>query len=84
MIRILLVVFILILFYVPSYISEDFLSTVTEEDGFYEWLGALSFLVTSLAFIVLATRPSKLKVARLAFLCGIWRRNQLGPARVRI
>ena len=50
--------FILIpLFYFPGYISKDFLKLATKEDGFYENLGALFFLLTAIAFFVLAARP---------------------------
>ena len=50
--------FILIpLFYFPGYISNDFLIQAAKEDGFYQNLGALFFLLTAIAFIVLATRP---------------------------
>ena len=50
--------FILIpLFYFPGYISNDFLIQAAKEDGFYQNLGALFFLLTAIAFFVLAARP---------------------------
>ncbi len=48
---------LIILFYFPGYISKEFIKLVTREDGFYENLGALFFLLTAIAFFVLVARP---------------------------
>lgn len=48
---------IIALFYFPGYISKDFIKLATREDGFYENLGALFFLLTAISFFVLAARP---------------------------
>jgi len=45
------------IFYFPCYMSKDFLTQVTVEDGFYQNLGALLFLLAAIAFFVLAARP---------------------------
>ena len=45
------------LFYFPCYISNDLLLKLTKEDGAYEYGGALLFLLTSIAFFILATNP---------------------------
>ena len=50
--------FILIpLCYFPGYISSDLLKRATEEDGFYENMGALFFLLTAIVFFILSARP---------------------------
>jgi len=45
------------LFYFPCYISNDLLLDLTKEDGAYEYAGALLFLLTAIAFFILATWP---------------------------
>lgn len=44
------------LFYFPCYISNEFLIQVTQEDGVYENLGAIFFLLTALSFFLLTTK----------------------------
>lgn len=48
----------IVLAYFPCYISNELLTELTQEDGFYEWLGAILFLFTSIAFVLLASKPS--------------------------
>lgn len=45
------------LFYLPSYISNDLLLNLTEEDSLYENTSAILFLLTAIAFLVLAIKP---------------------------
>ncbi|MGI9551750.1 MAG: hypothetical protein ACR2MT_11150 [Aurantibacter sp.] len=52
-----LVLILIPLFYFPCYISNDLLLDLTKEDGVYEYAGALLFLLTAIAFFILATRP---------------------------
>lgn len=55
-----LFLFILIpLFYFPCYISNDVLLQTTKEDGIYENVGALFFLLTAIVFFLLATKPKR-------------------------
>ena len=42
-----------VLFYSPCYFSVSWTDRLTEEDGFYEWLGALCFLASALFFLAL-------------------------------
>ncbi len=50
--------FILIpLLYFPGYVSNDFLIQAAKEDGLYQNIGALFFLLTAIAFFVLVARP---------------------------
>ena len=51
-------ILIIILFYIPCFISNEVLKQLTEEDGFYENLGALLFLATSITFFMLAINPA--------------------------
>ena len=54
-----LFLFILIpIFYLPCYISNDYLIKYSREDGFYESMGAIFFLLTAFAFFALAIKPS--------------------------
>ena len=48
---------IIVLFYIPCFFSNEVLMLLTEEDGFYENLGALLFLATSMSFFILALKP---------------------------
>ena len=50
------------LFYLPSYISNDLLLKLSKEDSLYENASAIFFLLTAIAFFILATRP-KLYIA---------------------
>lgn len=50
------------LLYFPCYISNDLLIRLTTEDGLYENAGAILFLLTSIAFMILATRPGIYKI----------------------
>ena len=43
--------------YIPCYMSYDILIKMTKEDGLYESMGALFFLLASMIFIVLAAKP---------------------------
>jgi hypothetical protein len=45
-------------FYLPAYISDDYLLKLTQEDGLYENIGALFFFFTAIAFFVLFAKPS--------------------------
>lgn len=55
----LLIPFLIIpLFYIPSFISDDYLIKLTREDGFYENMGAIFFMLTAIAFFILALKPS--------------------------
>ncbi len=47
------------LFYLPCYISNDMLLRTTKEDGFYENIGALFFLLTAITFFLLAAKPKR-------------------------
>lgn len=55
--RFLFLSLLLLVFYLPSYISNDLLMRLTDEDGFYENIGALSYLLASLIFAALAFFP---------------------------
>lgn len=46
------------LFYFPNYISKDLLLELTKEDSAYENASALLFLLTAIAFFILAIRPT--------------------------
>lgn len=48
---------VIILFYFPCYISNDLLAGLTDEDGFYENIGATLFLCTAIAYALLAAKP---------------------------
>ena len=48
----------MVLIYFPCYVSNDLLVELTKEDGFYEYGGAILFLLTSIAFFVLVAKPS--------------------------
>jgi hypothetical protein len=45
------------LFYFPCYISNDLLLDLTREDGAYQNAGAILFLLTAIAFLILAASP---------------------------
>ncbi|NND80631.1 MAG: hypothetical protein HKN53_12090 [Maribacter sp.] len=55
--RYLILTILILVFYLPSYISNDLLARLTDEDGIYENIGALLFLLTSLGFAALAAIP---------------------------
>jgi len=57
--RFLLALFIITLSYLPCYISNDQLIRLTREDGPYENAGALLFLLTAIAFFVLAAKSKR-------------------------
>ncbi len=51
-------------FYFPCYISNDLLMRLTAEDGLYENAGAILFLLTAIAFVILANRPKNYKASK--------------------
>lgn len=52
-----LVLILIPFFYLPSYISNDLLLELTEEDSLYENASAILFLLTAIAFFILAIKP---------------------------
>ena len=61
MYRIIFVLLILAVLYLPGYFDNAVLDLFTEEDGPYEWAGALFFLFTSVGFLVLTLKPAYYK-----------------------
>jgi len=57
MARFYIALLLIVLVYFPCYFSNDLLLELTKEDGIYENAGAILFLFTTVAFVVLATRP---------------------------
>jgi len=57
--RFLLSLFIILLFYLPCYISNDLLIDLTQEDGPYEYTGAIFFLFTAGVYFILAIYPKR-------------------------
>jgi hypothetical protein len=54
----LLLLVVILLMYLPSYISQDWLIAVTEEDGIYEYAGALFFFLGAVVFSILVFKPN--------------------------
>ena len=54
----LILTILILVFYFPSYFSNDLLKKLTVEDGLYENIGALFFLFASLSFLVLVVKPN--------------------------
>ncbi len=57
--RYLLALFFIALIYLPCYISNNQLISLTREDGPYEYAGAILFLLTAIAFFVLSAKSKR-------------------------
>ena len=59
---------ILILTYVPVFMSKKVIESVSREDRLFEYLGALFFFLTAVLFLIFFFRSRELRLKRLSYL----------------